>query len=369
MPENAPEPVAPPLMPGDPVPWFRIASDVNPDFQFSSLAGRRVVVAFVGSFRAAATKRLADDLIAGAGARFADGRSALVLVSADPTDSGAKVPAGLQGVRFFFDPSRAVSTLFGCVPNGAQPGAYRPVTLILDERLRVLANLPFLDPARHAAQVYAVFDALAPQALPKRAEVQAPILIIPNVFEDAFCRRLIAGYEAHGGTDSGYMRERDGKTVLVLDHSHKRRSDWIIEDEALTAELRARILRRVVPEIRKAYQFQVTRMERYLVACYDGAEGGHFNAHRDNTTKGTAHRRFAVSINLNAEDYDGGDLIFAEYGTQRHRPPTGGACVFSCSLLHEATQVTRGRRYAFLPFLYDDAGAAIRERNKGFVEM
>jgi hypothetical protein len=37
--------------------------------------------------------------------------------------------------------------------------------------------------------------------------------------------------------------------------------------------------------------------------------------------------------------------------------------VFSCELQHEATAVTRGRRYAFLPFLYDEAGARIREAN------
>ena len=37
--------------------------------------------------------------------------------------------------------------------------------------------------------------------------------------------------------------------------------------------------------------------------------------------------------------------------------------VFSCSLLHEATPVTRGQRYAFLPFFYDEAGEEIRQRN------
>ena len=37
--------------------------------------------------------------------------------------------------------------------------------------------------------------------------------------------------------------------------------------------------------------------------------------------------------------------------------------VFSCSLLHEATPVTQGTRYAFLPFLYDEAAAAVRQRN------
>ena len=37
--------------------------------------------------------------------------------------------------------------------------------------------------------------------------------------------------------------------------------------------------------------------------------------------------------------------------------------VFSCSLLHWVSQVTRGQRFAFLPFLYDDAAAILREKN------
>jgi predicted 2-oxoglutarate/Fe(II)-dependent dioxygenase YbiX len=115
--------------------------------------------------------------------------------------------------------------------------------------------------------------------------------------------------------------------------------------------------------IKRAFQFEATRMERYIVACYDAEQGGHFRPHRDNTTRGTAHRRFAVTINLNAGDYQGGDLRFPEYGPATYRAPTGGAVVFSCSMLHEATAVTQGTRYAFLPFLYDDAAAEVREAN------
>jgi predicted 2-oxoglutarate/Fe(II)-dependent dioxygenase YbiX len=103
------------------------------------------------------------------------------------------------------------------------------------------------------------------------------------------------------------------------------------------------------------------------VACYDAAEGGFFRAHRDNTTKGTAHRRFAVTINLNPEAYEGGDLVFPEFGSRTYRAPKGGAVVFSCSLLHAAMPVTAVRRYAFLPFLYDDAAAALREENLRYV--
>jgi predicted 2-oxoglutarate/Fe(II)-dependent dioxygenase YbiX len=152
----------------------------------------------------------------------------------------------------------------------------------------------------------------------------------------------------------------------VQDRGHKVRKDYTIEDPELIKQTQNRILRRVVPEILKVHQFHVTRMERYIVSCYAAEDGGHFRAHRDNTTKGTAHRRFAVSINLNAE-FEGGEVSFPEYGPRSFKAPPGGAVVFSCSLLHAVSQVTSGRRYAFLPFLYDDAAAKIREVNNEFL--
>ena len=80
------------------------------------------------------------------------------------------------------------------------------------------------------------------------------------------------------------------------------------------------------------------------------------------TPRGHGARRFAVSINLN-EDFEGGEVSFSEYGPRSFRPPSRGV-VFSCSLLHRVSRVTRGRRYAFLPFLYDDAAALIRRRTR-----
>ena len=48
-------------------------------------------------------------------------------------------------------------------------------------------------------------------------------------------------------------------------------------------------------------------------------------------------------------------------------PGVAGATVFCCSLLHEATPVTKGVRYAFVPFLYDEAGAHLRRANLSLV--
>ncbi len=37
------------LLPGDPAPWFGAPSNVNPQFDFSTAAGRYVVLSFFGS--------------------------------------------------------------------------------------------------------------------------------------------------------------------------------------------------------------------------------------------------------------------------------------------------------------------------------
>src|SRR5262249_15319529 len=225
----------------------------------------------------------------------------------------------------------------------------RQLWLVLDPTLRVMASFPFGDDAVHSA----VFDYLKRLPAPEQFagfEIYAPVLVLPNVFEPELCRHLIDLYEGHGGEESGFMRDAGGKTVHMLDHAHKRRRDYTIEDPDLIKQIHGKILRRINPEIAKVHCFKSTRIERHIVACYAAEDSAHFRAHRDNTTKGTAHRRFAVSINLNS-DFEGGDLSFPEYGPRSYKAPPGGAVVFSGSLLHAVSKVTRGRRYAFLPFL------------------
>jgi hypothetical protein len=121
-------------------------------------------------------------------------------------------------------------------------------------------------------------------------------------------------------------------SAFIVDHGHKRPRDQEIEDSELRRICMVAIHDRLVPEIQKAFQFRATRMERHIVACYDAADNGHFRAHRDNTTKGTAHRRFAVSLFLNTGEYDGRFLSFPEFGRQLYSAPVGGAVVFGCSL-------------------------------------
>ena len=351
---------------GDPAPWFIQRTAQNPRFVMDVVAGRYIVLGFLGSAGGPAGRAAIDAVIANRHL-FDDAKAAFFGISIDPADEAeGRVADMVPGVRFFLDFDLSVSRLYGAAPTDAEAGQgelpFRRFFLVLDPTLRVRAVFPFDGLER-------LFGFIAGLPAPDHYAgivLQAPILFLPNVFEPEFCQHLIGLYERHGGEESGFMREVDGKTVAIQDRSHKQRRDYLISDDEVIAATRARIRRRVVPEIQKVHQFAVTRMERYIVCCYDATEGGHFRAHRDNTTKGTAHRRFAVSINLN-DEFDGGEVSFPEYGPRSFKPPPGGAVVFSCSLLHAVSRVTRGRRYAFLPFLYDDAAARIREANNQFL--
>jgi predicted 2-oxoglutarate/Fe(II)-dependent dioxygenase YbiX/peroxiredoxin len=351
-----------PLQPGEPAPWFHApALGGNPRYTFDTAAGRPILMLFHGS-AAWGQSAAALDVVQRHRDLFDDVRACFFGVSIDPADAAeGRIAQQLPGVRWFLDHDGAVARRYGALQGEGAEQRYRPHWLLLDPMLRVVSAFAI---DRGEAAIGALEALIATGWQPPAA----PVLVVPRVLAPETCRRLIDLYRTHGGTESGFMRDENGITVEKIDHHHKRRSDCHIEDETLLAHLRGRLHHALRPAIARAFQFEATRVERWLVACYDGDNGGgHFRPHRDNTTHGTAHRKFAVTINLNAEDYEGGDLRFPEFGSRTYRAPTGGAVVFSCSLLHEATPVTRGQRYAFLPFLYDDAGARIRERNLAHV--
>lgn len=348
------------MHPGDPFPWLAQRTPSTPLFSIDLAASRYIVLCFFGS--------LADPAGRGAlaavqqhRALFDDRRACWFGVSVDPQDEAqARVAESMPGIRVLWDFDEAVSKGCGIVPaDGGPAGAprvFRRSWVILDPTLHVLAVFSFEDAGGAHERVFEFLRRLPAPADYGGFEIPAPVLVLPNVFEPDLCRHLIAVYEAEGGRDSGVMR--DGG--FVVDSASKRRKDVMIADEGLRQTLRHRLHRRVVPEIRKLFFMEITRVDRYVVGCYAAEDGGHLTPHRDNTDRATAHRRFALSINLNG-DFEGGAVTFPEYNLRGIKAPPGWAVVFSCAMLHAVTKVTAGRRYAFLPFVYDEDGARIRE--------
>jgi predicted 2-oxoglutarate/Fe(II)-dependent dioxygenase YbiX len=252
------------------------------------------------------------------------------------------------------DYDRALSRTYGALDT--------PRTIVLDPMLRAIANIAWHDAGEHIVMLRDLLRSLPSVDDAAGVPMNAPVLIVPRVFDFPLCELLVKLYDRMGGADSGFMLDVAGKTQTVVDYRLKRRNDLPLLAPELRDAIRDRLVRRLLPAVKTYFQFDATRMDRYIVSCYDSAVGGHFYRHRDNVNAGAQHRRFAVTINLN-KDYDGCDLQFPEFGRKVYRAPVGGAVTFSCGALHQVTPVTRGRRYAFLAFLYGEADAALREAN------
>jgi predicted 2-oxoglutarate/Fe(II)-dependent dioxygenase YbiX len=283
-----------------------------------------------------------------------DSRVSFFCVCMDPTDkTELAVDVKFPSLQFLWDIDGAMHRAYGVASR---------VWIVLDPMLRVADVIPFTVDGTHISRLLALLDALPPSPLPQGFEIPIPVLVLPDVFEPAFCLHLIHHFEVHGGKETGFMQEVDGTAVEIHDTEWKRRKDHTIADEALIDLIKARMARRAGVMMQKAFHFTLSRMERHLIACYSAEDGGHFGPHRDDTVKATEHRRFAVSINLN-DDFDGGELSFPEFSDRQFKAPIGTAMIFSSSLLHRVCKVTRGRRFAFLPFCHDEAAEKLRLAN------
>ena len=339
---------------GEPAPFFAAATDGVERYSLDVAAGRWIVLMIFGS----AAEPASHDALLHALTRaelFNGADAAFFGVSVDPADKAQRGLANAEpGVRFFWDFDCAVARLYGL----ADEDVLKPAIFLIDPAFRIALAAPI-----EATEV--VLDRLtaelAAAAVPDETGI-APVLTLPRIFEPEVCRALLDYYRARQPTPSGFAVDMGGRTVQHLDPRLKRRFDVVIEADEMVALLRERLEARLFPMVKRALGWQPQHIERYLICRYGAEDQGFFSRHRDDVTAGTAHRKFAVSLNLN-DDYEGGDLRFPEFGSRAYRPPAGGATVFCCSLLHEATPVTRGERFVFVPFLYDDEGAAIREAN------
>jgi len=339
---------------GDPVPWFAAPLIAGSVFNLQVAAGRWIVLSFLGSPKNPRAHTEIAELLRDAQLFHEDRLVFYGVLTAPPDGDAPYLKLSNSAISFIADYDGAISACFGA--------AAMPRTVVLDPMLRAVANIPWDHEAGHVATVRGVLQSLPSVDDSAGVPLTAPVLIVPRVFDFSLCDFLVQFYEKFGGKDSGFLLDTDGKTSTVVDHKLKRRNDLPVVAPELREVIRSRIVRRLQPAVQRYFQFDATRMDRYIVACYDSAIGGHFYRHRDNVNAGAQHRRFAISLNLN-RDYDGCDLIFPEFGSRAYRAPHGGAVVFSCGALHQVTPVTGGRRYAFLAFLYGEADALLRETN------
>lgn len=233
-----------------------------------------------------------------------------------------------------------------------------PAAILIDRTGRVVDLLGLAEGADLSAWLQQAAHRIVAEPS-RRCTSSAPVLIIPNVASASDCEALIAHFEASPHLPGAMAAFADGAAYAKLDETKKRRRDIeLAPGGPLHDEVVSLIASRVAPEIKRAFQVNIAFSDRILLARYDDT-GGYFKRHRDDAAPHTAFREFAISLNLNTHEYEGGELLFPEFDDHRYSPPAGSAIVFSASLLHEAAPVLKGRRYVLLSFL---GGAAAQTK-------
>ncbi len=321
---------------------------------YDRVRGWPVVLLFAGEFQPPILPPalLAFEREAG---RFEADRVDVFCVSFAASDA---VRAMLPNMRLWSDPERKITEAclnqLGFGGGGALKDG-NVIGVLLDPNQRVLTVMSSNagDLAREVLDFYA--GRPAPPA-PQVRKSTAPVIIIPELLDLKMCAALIQHFE-QGKVEEGTVGSvLAGQELTRVHHDRKKRLDNKIEDPALLRILSNVIGRRMAPEVSKAFNFQGFKFDRFLVCRYAADREDRFRTHRDNVSPETADRRFAMTLNLNGDEYEGGELVFPEYGADRYKPGNGGAVVFSCSLLHEALPVTKGVRYALLTFLRAPSG-------------
>jgi predicted 2-oxoglutarate/Fe(II)-dependent dioxygenase YbiX len=311
--------------------------DGTPTRFYAKAGGAPTVLLHSGPASLAAVRELAEGL----GERVPDQLSVhLVWRGELAFDDGPPFPA-------FLDTEGKIASGYGADDA--------PTAFVLDPNLRILDAFELDDGRAAARRILEAIDSL-PGAVAVEITAQAPVLLVPNALDDAMCAELIDAWETRGNVETGVEQTAGGRREDALQAQFKRRRDHTITDADLNQRIGTSLGRRIMPEIRKAFCFRATGFEGFKIGCYDASTGGFFKAHRDNLSPTTAHRSFALTLNLN-EDYQGGQLRFPEYGPQLYRPDAGAALIFSCSHLHEVMNVTAGRRFVLLSFLLGERDA------------
>jgi hypothetical protein len=255
--------------------------------------------------------------------------AALMIVSNDGIESLAMVAKIIPEHAYW------LADIKGVVNLGLRQGALFPfagvVSFLLDGNQRAIGVRG--PEGGQAEWALAMLKAQASEA-PQRLSTMAPVLLLPGVLDGEDCLHLLNRISATD-TPSGAAP---------------------IGDMALAERIGKLLLRRIGPEVEKAFSFDDFIFESITLRWDDTSAAA--DRRREVEDPAVQGRSFSLLLDLADGAYEGGDILFPEYGPHSYRPGTGGALVFAGTLLRELRPVSTGRRSLLVATLRRPPAAA-----------
>jgi len=251
------------------------------------------------------------------------------------------------------DAKGALFSAFGIAKKNTQT----PLTASIDAGQRIVSLITGRNGYNHAHDVFRAIKAAAePRKTFVIGQIHAPIIQVPNAIDEALTEELLA-YWRNGEQFEGDVGRKGNTKVLA---TQKRRTDVKLEDDKLLARIDDQIAKTVLPELRKVAALDAVCRERYKIGCYGSENEGFYRPHRDTGNPTLAHRRYSMSLML-SDKFEGGHLVFPEYGSVHYRAPKRTALLFPSALLHGVMPVTKGERFVLIAFFYGAAEESYRK--------
>jgi hypothetical protein len=253
----------------------------------------------------------------------------LMIVSNDGIDSLAMV------AKIIPEHAHWLADIKGVVNLGLREGALFAFTgavcFMLDANQRII-GVRGAEPG-HANWALAMLKA-RPSGSPQRLSATAPVLLLPSVLDGEDCATLLKQI-SDANTPSGSAG---------------------IADKSVAERINKILLRRIGPEVEKAFSFDDIVFESVTLRWDDSSAASDRRCEvEDPAVQG---RSFSLILDLAGEAYRGGDIQFPEYGPHSYRPGSGGALVFAGTLLRELRSVSAGRRNLLMATLRRPISAA-----------
>ncbi len=337
------------LSPGDKLPNFALPDQAGATRNFyNEVKGGPILLAVCDGSEPAGGDAPLAALQAAAEGLAGEGAQLFGLIAGGPEAGAARAKRLGLGFPLFAD-AQGVAVPHLLAPAGANEAAAPARLYLLDPNQRILSILFFDEADAWLTTTRAALAAFrAGESAGLVLDCAPPVLILPRLFEPAFCAELIETWHSKGHRE-GSLSTGEGN---VYAPDSKKNREHLVKDVEQNKRISFTLARRVGPELAKVFNDpRPFRFEGHIVLCYVDERRDFFALHRDNLRQ-TDRRRYAISLNLN-DDFEGGELVFPEYGPHRYKPPAGAGLIFSGNLLHEALPVTRGTRFALVTFFCD----------------